>query len=326
MACLLSFALVAAGCSNATPTAAPSSTPTTSPTPSSPERSYFSGRAGAPNGKVLAVKVDNTVNSHPQAGLQAADLVYVEQVEYGLTRFMAVYSSKYPKEIGPIRSARISDIALLRQFGTPAFAYSGSRPGMKPVIAHARLYNVSGDISGYGYWRQPGRIAPWNFWGDPKQLLKRAPKASKAHNIGFTFDPQRPSGGTTVKRVTCRWPYSTLSFHYSKSQDRWLLTTDGRAAMAAEGGRLGATTVIVQSVKERPSRFGKGSGNTPLITSTGKGKAWVFRNGRMWQVAWSRPNWNVGTTWTYRGKSFPMDPGQLWILLLPTSLRPVLQH
>ena len=44
-----------------------------------------------------------------------ADVVYIEEVEYGITRLAAVFSSKIPERIGPVRSARITDIDLLEQ-------------------------------------------------------------------------------------------------------------------------------------------------------------------------------------------------------------------
>src|SRR5687768_4032974 len=39
-----------------------------------------------PDGRVLAVKVDNTASARPQAGLTAADVVYVEEVDRKSTR------------------------------------------------------------------------------------------------------------------------------------------------------------------------------------------------------------------------------------------------
>ncbi len=295
----------------------------TSPSPSpTPPRTLLSGRIGD-DGPVLAVKIDNTVFSHPQAGLQSADLVYVEEVEYGLTRFMAVFSSQYPDEVGPVRSARISDLDILRQFGKPAFAYSGARPGMQPLLARARMFNVSGDVSGEGYWREPGRTAPWDFFGDPEVLLSRAPRARKPPDIGFTFDPSTPDRGRRVRAVSARWPDSSVSFRWSRSDGRWLLTSDGDASMAEEGGRLGATTVIVQSVRSGPSQFTSSNGGaTPKIETVGRGNAWVFRDGRMWRVRWSRPQPDGGTTWGYRGQPFPMDPGQIWIVLLDKGSSP----
>ena len=51
---------------------------------------------GRPDGPVYAVKIDNTAKAHPQRGLTKADVVYIEQVEGGVTRLAAVYSSTYP--------------------------------------------------------------------------------------------------------------------------------------------------------------------------------------------------------------------------------------
>jgi hypothetical protein len=54
----------------------------------------------------LAVKVENSVDARPQTGLGAADMVWEEVVEGGITRFVAVYHSTLPPEIGPVRSVR----------------------------------------------------------------------------------------------------------------------------------------------------------------------------------------------------------------------------
>ena len=59
-------------------------------------------------GPVLAVKIDNTSPARPRIGVDAADIVYVEPVEAGLTRLLAIYASTLPPEVGPVRSARES--------------------------------------------------------------------------------------------------------------------------------------------------------------------------------------------------------------------------
>ena len=82
---------------------------------------FLTGLPGK-NGPLPAVKIDDTKDAHPQIGITEADVVYVEQVESGLTRLLALYSSNFPAEIGPVRSARISDIDLLAQYGRVAFA------------------------------------------------------------------------------------------------------------------------------------------------------------------------------------------------------------
>ena len=137
VACVALFAL--SSCSSVKRTFHIDPTPT--PTPPVITYNSISGRVGT-DGPVLVVKVDDTTQAHPQIGLDKADLVYIEQVEGGLTRLAAVFSSQIPAQVGPVRSARISDIDILSQYGHVAFAYSGAQARMFPVIAAANLENL----------------------------------------------------------------------------------------------------------------------------------------------------------------------------------------
>lgn len=305
------------------PAASPSPTVEASPTPEpEPPTTLLSGRRGE-DGQVLAVKLDNTVNSHPHAGLMAADVVYLEEVEYGLTRFMAIYSSKYPKLVGPVRSARESDLEILEQYGRVGFAFSGANPAILGEIDSAPLYPLSNDAGAPGYSRSPDRSAPWDLFADPDELLKGAPKATEAKDVGFTFDDATPSGGKKVREFTSFWPSAQARFVWSAKEDRWLLWMDGDPAMTTEGPQLGGTTVIIQRVDVYPSDLGDAYGGvTPTTETVGKGDAWMFRDGQMWPITWSRPSADEGTTWKYKGDEVALDPGQVWILLLDDDRRP----
>src|ERR1051326_5264257 len=71
-----------------------------------PPGSPFTGQRVRSQGRVLAVKIDNTSLGRPQTGLTYADIVYVLPMEGGLSRYMAVFASHYPPSVGPVRSAR----------------------------------------------------------------------------------------------------------------------------------------------------------------------------------------------------------------------------
>src|SRR5712691_10541901 len=160
-------------------------------------RSPFTGEPVPSLNRVLAVKVDNIVNARPQTGLAHADTVFVLPVEGGLSRFLAIFSSDYPRVIGPVRSAREDDLELLRQFGRPAFAYSGATATLLPYIQRtARIVNLySGNTR--GYYRDTSRGAPSNLYAHTRQLLAQAQGASKARDIGFRFGPPPPGGRAT---------------------------------------------------------------------------------------------------------------------------------
>jgi hypothetical protein len=253
----------------------------------------------------------------------SADVVYMEEVEWGLTRLMGVYSSRYPRMVGPVRSARESDLQILRQYGKVAFAYSGSNPKIVHEIDQAPLYPLSDDQGADGYSRSPDRTAPWNLFGNPDELLKGAKKATDAKDVGFTFSDAAPPGGRRAHQVTAFWPTARAQFNWSQKDGRWLLTMDGSKSMSTEGPQLGGTTLIVQSVDVHDSSLGDAYGGiTPTTETVGKGSAWMFRDGRVWNITWSRPKGTEGTKWEYKGKPVDFDPGQVWIVLLDKDRRP----
>ena len=86
---------------------------------------------------------------------------------------------------------------------------------------------------------------------------------------------------------------------WSAKQKRWLLSMDGSPAGAAEGGQLGPTTFIVQFATVRPSKYHDVNGaNTPETVTVGKGRALIFRDGKVFKGAWSRPRAGAVTSYT----------------------------
>ncbi len=283
------------------------------PHPRGPLLSPFTGEPIKKLGPVLVAKIDNIVYARPQTGLQSADIVYVLPVEGGLSRIEAVFSSHFPKVIGPVRSAREDDLELLRQFGRPAFAYSGATPQLLPVVEHARIVDLYSGIVG-GYFRSSDRIAPYNLYADTGQLLAEARGASKAHDIGFRFGPPPPGGHPTAS-YSVSYPAAAFTFRWSAKDGRWLVWMDGAPAMATEGGQLGGATVVIQDTVITTSRFLEYGSRPPFAVSVGSGRAVVLRNGMAYTAHWSRPRLDGGTTFTLpSGKRMTFAPGQVWVV------------
>jgi hypothetical protein len=291
----------------------PKPVPKPRPRPHGPLTSPFTGERVKKLGPVLVAKIDNIVYARPQSGLQSADIVYVLPVEGGLSRFEVVFSSHFPKVIGPVRSAREDDLELLRQFGRPAFAYSGAAPHLLPFIHRARIVDLYAGIAG-GYYRDYSRVAPYNLYASTKTLLSQAPHASKARDIGFRFGPE-PAGGRAAKSYSMSYPAASYTFRWSPKFKRWLVGIDGSRAMATEGGQLGGRTVVIQYTTIKTSRFLEYGFRPPYAVSTGSGRAVVLRDGREYTVHWSRPSPDGGTTFTLpSGKRMTFERGQVWVV------------
>lgn len=291
-------------------------------------KNYFNGLPGV-NNQILVVKIDDTNAAHPQIGVEDADVVYVEQVEAGLTRLAAVYNSKLPPVIGPIRSARISDIELLAQFGRVGFAYSGAQSKMRPVIAAANLENLSAERNPPSiYGKDPKRPGPVDMILKPDLLLERANSNPKIQidtpTVSVFPFGKPPKGETTTATVKVKWPSAKYEVRWDAQVEKWLIYFNEKPKLAASGEHLFADTAIIQLVSITPSIYGDKFGEiTPFSKTTGTGEAVMLRDGFSYQINWQRDTETDLTKWkTIDGETANFKPGRTWIFL--TDQPPVL--
>ena len=282
--------------------------------------SILSGREGI-DGQLLAVKIDDTNAAHPQIGLEDADIVYIEQVEGGLTRLAAIFSSKIPSRVGPVRSARISDIDILSQFGRVAFAYSGAQKKLLPVISAANLQDLGAQRqSPTIYTTDPTRNQPYAMVLRADLMMQKIVdeqlKVDTAKSIGYVFGDLQ-EGGVPTQNAVMSWPAARYSAEWSDEESRWLLSHNDKINRSDSGVVLGPTTLIIQMVKITPSEYGdKFGGVTPFSETVGTGKAYVLRNGQRFVTTWSRASAESGTSFTFSdGAIMNFAGGQVWVAL-----------
>ena len=288
-------------------------------------KNLFSGLPGE-NNQILVVKVDDTKQARPQVGLEDADVIYVEQVEAGLTRIAALYSSHLPDLIGPVRSARISDIELFAQFGRVGLAYSGAQSKMRPVIAGANIENLSAEINPPSiYTKDPSRVGPVNMILKPSLLLERANAKAKTKidlpiRSPWSFG-DAPSEQVITTTAKIKWPNARYELRWDEVRKQYLTYFNGEANLSAAGEQLGADTAIIQLVSIAPSIYGdKFGGVTPFSKTTGSGKAIMLRDGFRYEITWKRDLATDVTTWlTKDGKVANFKPGKVWIFLTDTA-------
>ncbi|GGT05536.1 DUF3048 domain-containing protein [Streptomyces chromofuscus] len=277
--------------------------------PPSPSR----GARGA--GPVLAVKVDNAPGARPHTGLGAADIVYVEQVEGGLSRLMAVYATRVPEAVGPVRSARETDLELLRQFDRPVLAFSGAQTRLLPLVDRAPLRAEPPARSPGAYYRAGDRAVPHNLYLRPLDLLLSAP-GKDALTTGFTYGAAPEEGRTETTR-TVRYPAARFTFTWDGSRGSYRVAMDGTPAVTTEGRALAPATVVVQYVRVRRSGYFDSRGsNTPYSETVGSGTAKVLRDGKTYDALWKRPEAGDGTRFTTAdGEPVNFADGQVWVVL-----------
>jgi len=285
-----------------------------------PSYNSLSGRIGS-DGEILVVKIDDTVSARPQIGIDRADVVYIEQVEGGLTRLAAVFSSEIPTLIGPVRSARISDIDILAQYGRVVFAYSGAQGKMLPVISAANLNDYGAQRqSPTIYTRDELRTAPTDMVLRADLLLEKVRsdgrEIAQSRSVGWNFG-ELPVGGIAITGAQINWPAASYELSWSSAEERWLISNNGVANLSASGSQHGPTTFVIQLVEILSSEYGdKFGGVTPYSKTLGSGTGYVLRDGKYFSATWSRPDELSGTTWrALDGSEIAFARGQVWIAL-----------
>ena len=189
---------------------------------------------GAPR-PALVVKVDN-VDAEPQSGLNQADVVFEEIVEGQATRFAAVFNSIEANPVGPIRSARTQDVAVLQSLNDPALAYSGANEGVNEALEAAGFELLS--EANAGFFRRDDRSAPHNLYANIAALW---PQLTSSGNAVPAFEYVAPGIAVTGTAVTfaammvgsydVRWDWdATSGCSYARSSARRTNWPTGRPA------------------------------------------------------------------------------------------------
>ena len=276
----------------------------------------------------LVVKIDNAdASARPQAGLVAADLVIEEKVEGPVSRFAAVFHSTDADPVGPVRSGRTTDIAIVSSLNTPLYAFSGANSTFLPKLRAAPLVDVGFDAAPDLYDRRPGRRAPNNLFTTTERLWTRAPEGAGPPPAQFSYrDPEVPAtDGDAVRSL--RFAFGpgrgavTGTFTWDPDIEGFRREQNGTAHVDETTTVFAPANVVVQVVEYVDTGVRDVAGTpVPEARLDGTGPAWVLRDGRLVQGRWARDDLAVPTSWTtIGGDTIDFAPGRTWVLLLPAG-------
>jgi hypothetical protein len=302
---------------------------TSTPPPTCPLTGKPAPGGEVPRRPVLAVKVENTPEAYPLAGLQTADVTYEELVEGGITRFMALYQCKDAKKVGPVRSARTTDPKILTQYDPHSLiAYSGGQLAVVNDVKRSGLVSFDEDSGGDAFWRDTQRYEPHNLFVNTAKLRANATKQAAGEGPPrrlFAFDAKAPSTGKHVSTVSMAFSSSvTATWQWDREAERWQRMLEGAPMTLDTGAPITAANVIIQQVVVTEGDLVDVLGyHSPEVTVTGSGKAWILRNGVMIAGKWSRPVMGAVTKFvTKSGEIIPLAPGNTWIELVAKGTPP----
>lgn len=310
---------------SASPTPTPTTTPTPPPKPVPPAVNPLTGRPGVPRHPVIAVKIDDTASGRPQIGLQDADLVYVEQVEAGATRLLAVFASRQPAVVGPVRSVRNSDPELLAAYGHPALAYSGGARAPVTRLRSSTVADAGPQRQGAVYRRLGSRSAPYNLVVDVGRLAASLRGISAPKDIGLRWSrtDARLARAHRVAAVSVTVGNVRLDWRWDARSHGWQLhNQDGSLRRTADGRVISTPNLVVPFSRARidPTDVDVLGAPSVYTSTVGTGRLLVFRDGRVLGGSWTRPRPAAGTSYLDPGRQpLTLAPGGAWVLLAATG-------
>jgi hypothetical protein len=278
-----------------------------------------------PDRPALAVKIENSPDARPQVGLNEANIVYEEEAEGGITRFMAIFHCGGAERIGPVRSARLVDPHLLVQYVRPLFGYAGGAPVIRKEIAQTHEIvdvNYTEEAAADAYVRDPNRTAPHDLFSSTRALYRAGGNRGKAPEPVFEYDEETPKRAKRAPEIHLDFsPTADVFWRWARRDGVWLRSHGETAHTLEDGSQVSATNVVVQLVQREPTDIIDPAGNPVFdFNVVGSGKAVVFRDGKAIKGRWERESEDDVTQFvTRKGDVIPLAPGRTWIELYPTD-------
>lgn len=269
----------------------------------------------------LGAKIDNASAARPQVGLDEADIVFEELVEGGLTRYLAVWHSSLPAEIGPVRSVRPMDPEIISPFGG-ILAYSGGQQRFVEAMLDAPVasaINGQSDVDEF-FYRTSDKVAPHNVLVLAPELVayfqdRPGPPPQFNYATGLD-DASAVVNGEDISglRVSISG-VSAPTWTWSDAESAFLrFQTNGAPDTALSGVQLQADNVIVLEVNIDVIQ------DIPTTQLVGSGAGLIATGASIQEISWSKPAADAPIELTdASGARVLLAPGQTWIELIPAD-------
>lgn len=267
----------------------------------------------------LSVKVPNDSKARPQSNIEFADIVFEEYVEAGIPRFIAVFHSNVPETVGPVRSMREMDAAIIGSLNGPLIFSGASKPVMD-ITRRSGQYLIAQDLGHGGFFRTKDKPAPYNLHIDTQDMFDQSggltapgPQFAYAYPADFATASVH---GTPASHIQLRFSkYGEPSWDWDEASGTWLRSEFGEPDITMGGNRIAAENVIVLFVKVH---LNHGLPVSEMIVTNSPG--YVATGGKYIPILWSKSDRTAGYVITMEdGTPVQLAPGKTWVELIPNG-------
>lgn len=269
----------------------------------------------------LSIKIENSSDARPQSNLQYADIVFEEQVEYGISRLVAIFHSDVPDTVGPIRSMRPMDRNIMGSMDGPLI-FSGAQRGFINAAASSGQELIAQDTGGYGFFRTSNKPAPHNLHGRTADFFAQTDAGPAPQQFTYAY-PSEDSNVVTEGTATTSIDINAsprMRPSWDWDGDAWMRSEGGSPHVTDDGTQLSATNVVVLWVDIRGNNSGGGSTVPETIVVVDEGTGWVAAEDTYIPITWSKAGqFDPYVLETESGEPVELVPGKTWVELVPQS-------
>ena len=270
----------------------------------------------------VAVKIENAAVAYPLSGLEDADVVYEEPVEGGLTRFMAIYHCTDSAQVGPVRSARIVDPAIMSPY-THILAAAGGNDAVREALEEEKVVLVDEEKAGDAMKRMPreGLASEHTLYGNVSDLRAEGEKSfdSPPPSDLFAFGSLEGQARDVTSATLDFSPQVSVRYEWNGQQ--WLRFDNGAPVEGEDGGQIKVDNVIIeQHTVNLSTTLGDvlGAPSPEIEDVTGSGRAILLRDKQAIEGKWIRKSEEDPVRFeTSTGEEMVLHEGTTWIELLP---------
>lgn len=278
----------------------------------------------------LAVVIENSPEARPQAGLSDAEIVYETVAEGGITRFLAIFQSREPETIGPVRSARPYFNLLANMWSAGMVHSGGSQQALSELSSgmHSKLYDINEFYYGKYFFRNPKLNAPHNLFTNIENLRKLLTDKNQTNWEPITaweFE-NTPTDQLTLSVTEINIPFSgplfRASYLYDPTTNSYQRSVGGKAHLDRNNDlQISAKNILIQLTDIVPTGDELLTVNVRL---TGSGLCYYFSSGKFLECKWSYENGKHVYT-DLDNNSLKLQTGLTWITIFPRDKQNLIQ-
>ncbi|WP_062294162.1 DUF3048 domain-containing protein [Demequina phytophila] len=280
--------------------------------------------ASALSRPALSIKIENTAEARPQENLDQADVVFEEYVEYGISRLIAVFQSKYPDSVGPIRSMRPMDRNIMGSLAGP-LVFSGAQGRFIADTVNSGQVVVTQDLGDYGFYRTSDKPAPHNLHGYPEDFAAQSEGAKAPEQ---QWEIAYPASEATAKQdgkkaSTIDITMSSMAhpqWRWDASSKTWKRYEAGAPHVTTDGTQLSATNVVMLWVTVQYTSGSSTSSVPETLVAGRSGEGYVATASSYLPIKWSKKGqYDPFVLTTKSGDPVELAAGKTWFELVPNE-------